>query len=115
MGSVHIRISHNDDLMITELSNIKIFMDSCAESRDHGFDLGIGIDFIQSCLFNIQDLSSKRKDRLSGPASGGLGGIDALKKCCRKDDGTIPPEILALCDDVRSILGMESQDCPKLK
>lgn len=41
--------------------------------------------------------------------------IDALKNCCWKDDGTVPPEILALCDDVRSILGMESQDCPKLK
>lgn len=58
MSSVHIRISHNDDLMVAELGNIKIFMDSRAESRDHSFDLRICINFIQPCLLYIQDLAS---------------------------------------------------------
>ena len=53
MGTVHIGIRHNNDLVISQFGNIEIFVDSCAESRDHGFDLRIGIDFVQSCLLHI--------------------------------------------------------------
>ena len=31
-----------------------------------------------------------------------------------QDNLRVPPEILALCDDVRSLAAMSSQDCPKL-
>ncbi len=41
--------------------------------------------------------------------------IDVLKEGYKKEDGTIPPEILALCDDIRNIFGMESQDYPRLE
>lgn len=41
--------------------------------------------------------------------------IDVLKTECKRKDGTVPPEILALCDDIRNILGMDSQDCPRLE
>lgn len=41
--------------------------------------------------------------------------IDALKDCYRRADGTCLPEILALCDDIRSLVGMEARDCPKLE
>lgn len=41
--------------------------------------------------------------------------IDMLKAYYKKEDGTCPPEILAMCDDIRSLLGMESQDCPRLE
>lgn len=41
--------------------------------------------------------------------------IAVLKNVYEQEDGSCPPEILALCDDIRSLLGMESQDCPKLE
>lgn len=41
--------------------------------------------------------------------------IGVLKSCCMQEDGTVPPEILALCDDLRSLVGIENQDCPKLE
>ena len=53
MGSVYIRIGHDDDLVITQLGNIEIVMDSGSECRDHRLDLRIGIDLVQSCLLHI--------------------------------------------------------------
>ena len=72
MGAVHIGICHDNDLMVSQLGDIKIFMDPCTESCDHGFDLRIGIDLIQPCFLHVQDLSSQRKDCLGRPASGSL-------------------------------------------
>ena len=49
---------------------------------------------------------------------GGCGAVPALQPVqavYKKEDGTCPPEILAMCDDIRSLLGMESQDCPRLE
>ena len=53
MRAVYIRIGHDNDLMITELGDIEIVMDSGTERSDHGFNLGVGIDFIQSCLLYV--------------------------------------------------------------
>ena len=36
-----------------------------SESRDHGLDLGITVNSVQTRLLNIQDLSSERKNSLS--------------------------------------------------
>ena len=41
--------------------------------------------------------------------------IELLKDCRADENGSVPAEILALCDDVRSVLGMDGQDCPKLE
>jgi inhibitor of KinA sporulation pathway (predicted exonuclease) len=40
--------------------------------------------------------------------------IALLKSLYTDDKNRVAPEILALCDDVRSLGGMSSQDCPKL-
>ena len=57
MRSIHIGICHNDDLVITQLRNIKIvsetFRKSTAESIDHRLDLCIGKYFVDRCLFHI--------------------------------------------------------------
>ena len=74
MGAVHVGIRHNNNLMITQLTNIKIFMNPGSESRNHGFDLRICIDLIQPCLFHIQNLSAKRKDCLGCAVAGRFGG-----------------------------------------
>ena len=48
MGSIHIGIRHDDDLVITKLGNIKIVMNTGTKGRDHGFDLRIAVDPVQS-------------------------------------------------------------------
>ena len=79
MSTIHIGIGHNDDLVITQFCNIKILMDTGSESSDHGFDLGISINLIQSCFLYVQDFSTQRKNCLCCTAScylcGTTGGI----------------------------------------
>ena len=73
MASVDVGIGHNDDLVITKFGNIKILMDSGSEGSDHCLDLFVSVNFIQTCLLNIQDLTTKWKDRLCGTVSRCLG------------------------------------------
>ena len=49
-------------------------MDSGSEGSDHCLDLFVSVNFIQTCLLNIQDLTTKWKDRLCGTVSRCLGG-----------------------------------------
>ena len=74
MRTVNIGIGHNDDLMVTKFGDIKILMDSGSESSDHSLDLFVSIDLVQTCFFNVQDLTTKWKDRLCGTVSRCLGG-----------------------------------------
>lgn len=53
MGTVHIGISHDDDLVVAELRDIEILMNSGTERRDHCLDLGIIINTVESCLLHI--------------------------------------------------------------
>ena len=77
MSAVHIRIRHDDDLVIAKLRDIKIvpipFRKTAAERIDHGFDLGIGKHLVDTGLLHIQNLPADRKNCLISPVSGGLG------------------------------------------
>ena len=42
--------------------NIKILMDSGSEGSDHCLDLFVSVNFIQTCLLNIQDLTQTVRD-----------------------------------------------------
>ena len=58
MRTIYIGIGHQNDFIVTKLRNIEIFMNAGTKRCDHCFDLGVSIDFIQSCLFYIQDLTT---------------------------------------------------------
>ena len=73
MCAIDIGIGHNDDLVITQFADIKVFMDTCSKSCDHCLDLCISIDSVKTCLLNIEDLASKRKDCLCRTVSRCLG------------------------------------------
>ncbi len=76
MCTVHIGIGHNNNLVIAKLCNIKIisisFRKSAAKCIDHRLDLRIGKHLVNTCLFNIQNLTSNRKDCLIITVSGCL-------------------------------------------
>lgn len=46
MRAIYIGICHDDDLVITKLTDIKIFVNSCSKSCDHSLDLFISVNFI---------------------------------------------------------------------
>ena len=74
MGSIHIGIGHDDDLVVTKLGNIEIVMNAGTKCCDHGFDLRIAVDPVQSGFLYIQDLASQRQDRLGITGAGSLSG-----------------------------------------
>ena len=53
MCTVHIGIGHDDDLVIPQFGNIKIFMNTGTKCRDHRTDLRIAVNSIQSCFFYV--------------------------------------------------------------
>ena len=53
MGAVHIRISHDNDLVVTQLADIKVIVNTRTKGCDHGLNLCIGINLIHPGLFNI--------------------------------------------------------------
>ena len=56
----------------------------------------------------VEIVSDKRFKKLT------MDYIEEIKKLYGKGDRAVPPEILAVCDDIRSLAAMSSQDCPKL-
>lgn len=81
MRPIHISISHDHDLVVTKLRNVKIisvsFGESASECIDHGLNLRIGKHLINSSLLHIQYLTSDRKDRLIITITGSLCGTSA--------------------------------------
>ena len=77
MGTIHIGIRHDDDLVIAQLGNIKIIAvalgKTATEGIDHGLDLSIGQDFIDAGFLYVQDLTADRKDGLIHTVSRSLG------------------------------------------
>ena len=57
MSTVHIRICHDNDFIITQLADIEIvaisFRKTTSKSIDHGFDFGIGQYLINGSFFYI--------------------------------------------------------------
>ena len=62
MRSVHIGISHDHNLVVAKLRNVKVisvsFGESASECIDHGLDLRIRKYFVNGCFLYIQDFTS---------------------------------------------------------
>ena len=78
MGSIHVRIGHDNDLVIAELTDIKVIAvalgKTTAKGVNHGLDLRIGQDLIDAGLLHVQDLTPDGQDGLEVPVPGRLGG-----------------------------------------
>ena len=74
VSAVDIGIGHDDDLVVAQFGDIEIVVDSGSECRNHRFDLGIRINFIETCLLYVQNFSTQRQDCLRCTASCGFCG-----------------------------------------
>ena len=63
MRSIHIRIGHDNDLIVAQLCNIEViavaFGKTAAKGVDHGFNLSVGQNLVDTGLFHVQDLASQ--------------------------------------------------------
>ena len=66
--TVHVSISHNNNLVIAQFCNIKIIAvalgKSTAKSIDHSLDFRICKDFVDACFLHVQNLTPDRQDCL---------------------------------------------------
>ena len=53
MGAIHIGIGHDNNLVVAELRDIEILVDSCSEGCDHGFNLRVSVDPVESRLLHV--------------------------------------------------------------
>ena len=101
MRPIHIGISHDHNLVVTKLRNIKVisvsFGESTSECIDHGLDLRIGKHFVNGCFLHIQDLTSDRKDCLIITVAGSLCGTSRRISLYDKDLALGRILLLAVC------------------
>ncbi len=48
MCTVNIGIGHDNDLVITEFTDIKVIMDTCTKCSDHSLDLCIAVNSVKT-------------------------------------------------------------------
>ena len=70
--SIDIGIGHDNDLVISQLTDIKIFVDSRSKCCDHCLNLSISVNLIKTCFLYVQNLTTKWQDCLSCTVSGCL-------------------------------------------
>ena len=72
MRTVNIGIRHNDNLVVSELCNIKFITYACTERSDNGHKLVISVNSVNSCFFNIEHFTPKREDSLNSSVTAAL-------------------------------------------
>ena len=74
--AVDVGIRHQDDLVVAQLRDVEVVAvalgEAAAEGVDHGLDLRVREDLIHRRLLNVQDLTTKRQDRLGLTVTAGL-------------------------------------------
>ena len=74
MGTVHVRIRHDDDLTVAELIDVKFLANAAADGLDDGEEGGVAVDLVQAGLLHVQHLTAQRQDGLEAGVSARLGG-----------------------------------------
>jgi hypothetical protein len=64
VGSVHVRVGHDDELVIAQLGDVEIVLHARPERGDEVADLFVAQDLVDARLLDVQDLAPDRHDRL---------------------------------------------------
>ena len=74
MAAVHVGISHQNNAIVAQSTDIKALANAGAQRRDQRLDLFIGQRFIQAGLFDVEDLAAQGQNGLEAPIAALLGG-----------------------------------------
>ena len=72
MSTIHIGIGHNNNLVVTKLTDIEILINTGTKRCDHCLNLGVSKNSVKTRLLHIQNFSTKRKNCLCRTVSGCL-------------------------------------------
>src|SRR5438309_7582553 len=70
--AVDIRVHHQHDAVISELLDVEVLSEAGAERGDQVLDLLVAEDLVCPRLFDVEDLSAQRQDRLVAPLTRAL-------------------------------------------
>ena len=69
VAAVHVRVGHEDDLVIAQLADVELVVDAGPDRGDHGGDLLRREHLVEAGLLDVQDLPAQRQDRLRAPVA----------------------------------------------
>ena len=65
MRSVHVGVCHDDDLVVTQLVEVGVFLaNACTHSRNKGFYFLVGQHLVKTGALGIQDLAAQGQNGL---------------------------------------------------
>ena len=74
VGSVHVRVGHDDDAVVAQLLDVEVLgADAAPERRDHRPDLVAAQHLVEARPLDVEDLPLERQDRLELPVAPLLG------------------------------------------
>ena len=73
MGAVHIRVSHDDNLVVAQFFHVEIFPDSRSQGGNKVANPFIGKDLIKTGFFHIDNFAAQREHGLEMPVPSLLG------------------------------------------
>ena len=65
MLTVHIGISHENDLVVAGLLQVEIVANTGAEGRNHSLNLSIGKRSVKASTLHVEDLTAQRQNSLA--------------------------------------------------
>ncbi len=75
MGAVHVRVGHDDDLVVAQLREVEVVAaDAGAEGGDERADLLGGEHLVEAGALHVEDLAAQGQHRLEGAVAALLGG-----------------------------------------
>ena len=73
VGAVHVRVRHDDDLVVAQLGLVVALPEAGPEGGDDDADLLVREHLLEARLLDVQDLAAQRQDRLRAAVARGLG------------------------------------------
>ena len=66
VGPIDISIGHDDDLAVTDFTEIEFIANPAAKGRDHGADFIVVQHLVQAGLLHVEDFAAQGQDGLEG-------------------------------------------------
>ena len=83
VGPIDISIGHDDDLAVTDFTEIEFIANPAAKGRDHGADFIVVQHLVQAGLLHVEDFAAQGQDGLEGRSRPclALPPAESLRRC----------------------------------
>jgi len=74
VGTVNVRVGHDDDLVVADFSDVKFTAATRSDAGDNGLEFLVGNNFFDAGFFHVEHLAPEGKNRLEMPVAAHPGG-----------------------------------------